>query len=239
MLHLPVPHLETRVHHHQIGQVLVQVEALAVLQAHLTHATYRQRQRDFLLRKLEEGGASKENIAVLTLSIDEDVKLRGLYFRSKHLFEANGGTLGGYMKEVHGWEGEGEMTCSEYVDFLKNNHGLLNSVVFQDVPYGNIVDCSSRNTDTLDAIDGALGLGKRSGDFTYEEITDRVKAVDAKRDEEFSKNVDIKKMVKSNGDNSNEEKVTGSDQCDATIDDESSVPNTTGPRRSSTIQVSS
>merc|ERR1712176_1347405 len=39
----------------------------------LTHATYRQTQRDFLLKKLEEGGASKDNITVVNLTIDQDV----------------------------------------------------------------------------------------------------------------------------------------------------------------------
>merc|ERR1712224_892533 len=145
------------------------------------------------------GGASKENITVMNLTIDQDVMLRGLYFRSKHLFEVNGGTLGAYMREVHGWDGgEGDdMTQSEFVEFAKNMKGELHCPeLFQDVPYGKTVDCSSRNMETLDAIDDALGLlGKRqSGDLTYEEIAHKVKAVDAIRDAEFSKNIDIAKL---------------------------------------------
>jgi len=48
--------------------------------------------------------------------------------------------------------------------------------------------------DTLKAIEEALGLttGNRQNEtMTYEEIVDTVKAVDKKRDEVFSKNVDL------------------------------------------------
>lgn len=166
----------------------------------LTHATYRQKYRDFVLRKLEEGAAAKgKTVTVLTLSIDEDVKLRGVFPRFKKWIESSGAKLEDYMKETYEWERDGEFTPSDYVDFCKNHpKAPLSSTVFEDVPYGITVDCSSRNMGTLDAMDEALGLGKRSGDFAYEEICDMVRAVEAKRDEEFNKNVDLKKMMNSN-----------------------------------------
>ena len=47
----------------------------------------------------------------------------------------------------------------------------------------------------LYAIDDALGLGNQVGGESYKEIVNRVKAIDAKRDKEFAKNVDIQKMA--------------------------------------------
>jgi len=164
----------------------------------LTHATFRQFQRDFVLKQLKEGcKGTNTTITVLNLSIDEDVKLRYLYPRSKHLYEANGGTLGGHMRAAYGWDGGDDMTCDEYVNFVKHNQDkffYMNASLFQEFQYGKTVDVSSRNMDTLKAIEKALGLetgNRRNEMMSYEKIVDTVKAVDKKRDEEFSKNVDL------------------------------------------------
>merc|ERR1712146_563085 len=55
-------------------------------------------------------------------------------------------------------------------------------------------------------------LGKRSGDFSYNEICEMVRAVEAKRDEEFNKNVDLNKMMNANKEetSASEEKVVTS-----------------------------
>ena len=65
---------------------------------------------------------------------------------------------------------------------------------------------------TLDAIDEVLSVGKRSGDFSYNEIWEMVRAVEAKRDEEFNKNVDLNKMMNANKEetSASEEKVVTS-----------------------------
>lgn len=195
----------------------------------LTHATYRKSHREYLLEKLIEGGASKDQVSVVALTIDEDVKLRGLYLRSKHLFESKGETLEGYFRDVYGWDGEGEMTCEDYVSFVRSR-GALASLKFEDPPAGSkVVDVSSRNIDTLNAIDDALGLlGKRqsswAGDdddddnnLAYEEIVERVKAIDAKRDEEFSKNVDIKKMVADFNDDDDDDEIEEEEKKEETV----------------------
>lgn len=202
----------------------------------LTHATYRQKYRDFLLGKLEEGAAANgKTVTVVTLAIDEDVKLRGLFPRFKKWIEAGGAKLEDYMKETYEWEGDGEFNASDYVDFCKHHpRAPLSAAIFEDVPYGKVVDCSSRDMSTLDAIDEALGLGKRSGDFSYEEICKMVRAVEAKRDEEFNKNVDLKKLM-----NSNKEGTSASEEKVASSEDESPVPNATERRSSSSIEVSS
>ncbi|MGK3742751.1 MAG: hypothetical protein ACI90V_009607, partial [Bacillariaceae sp.] len=58
----------------------------------LTHATYRQSWRECVVTKLLEGGAKKENITVLLLTIDPDVKLTGLFYRTTKQLENSGMT---------------------------------------------------------------------------------------------------------------------------------------------------
>ena len=53
----------------------------------LSHATYRQAWREFVVKKLIEGGVKGDNITVLYLTINPDVKLKGLYYRSKTQIE--------------------------------------------------------------------------------------------------------------------------------------------------------
>ena len=61
----------------------------------LTHASYRQVYRKCVVEKLiEGGGAKRENITILQLTIDMDVKLKGLYYRTKEQCESGGITLG-------------------------------------------------------------------------------------------------------------------------------------------------
>jgi len=158
----------------------------------LTFAAYRQTYRDFLLKKLVEGGASKDNFTLVVLTIDLDVKLRGLYYRFKHLAEAGGMTIEESMK-AGGWKGEGEVTCSRYIEICKTGYAdFLSNDAFQEGPSGSkIVDVSGRDMSHLDGLDEALGLvGKRMyGDLTFEEIRDKVKPIDAQRDKDFAANV--------------------------------------------------
>ena len=161
----------------------------------LTHATYRQSWRECVVTKLLEGGAKKENITVLLLTIDPDVKLKGLYYRTKEQLENSGTMTMTDSFKAGGWEGEGDVTLPVYIKVMKEMypHYALNSA-FEDVPDGfygkTVVDVSGRDMSCLDGIDNALGLvGKRNdahSTLTFEEIRDKVKVVDQKRDKEFS-----------------------------------------------------
>lgn len=152
----------------------------------LTHATYRQAWQEYVIQKLVDGGVSPDQISIVALTIDEDVKLRALYLRTREMLKDAGVTLEKHCRDQYGWEGEGEITYEEFASFAKGD--ALQSAVFQDPPAGSTsVNVSSRNFDTLDAIDEALGLGKRTAGEKYEEIVSRVKAIDAKRDEEYKK----------------------------------------------------
>ena len=102
----------------------------------ITYAAYRQTHRDFFLKKLVEGGVSKDNLTLVVLTIDLDVKLRGLYYRSKHLAEADGMTIEEMMK-AQGWKVEGEISCSRYIEICKTEFAhIYRSGNFQEAPSG-------------------------------------------------------------------------------------------------------
>jgi hypothetical protein len=163
----------------------------------LTHTTYRQSWREFVVKKLIEGGARKENITILYLTINTDVKLAGLYYRTKEQMEKGGMTLGDHMK-IHGWEGgcvagEEDVTLPVYIKFMVEKFPKFAlDGNFEAVPdgYSNIVDVSGRDMSHLDCVDDVLGLvGERHADYpylTFDEIRDMVKVVEQKRDEEFA-----------------------------------------------------
>jgi len=171
----------------------------------LTHATYRQAWQEYVIQKLIEGGVSQDQISVVALTIDEDVKLKGLYLRTKQLLESAGSSLEEDCRSK-GWEGEGEMTCEEFASLYKK-HDPLGSVIFQYPTAGSKpIDVTSRNLDALFAIDEALGLEKQTLGEDYEELVSRINAVDAKRCEEFKKQNE-KKFSKDYSVSEKEEKV--------------------------------
>jgi len=156
----------------------------------LSHATYRQSHREFVMDKLVEGGATKGNITVLELMVNPDVKLKGLYYRTKEQMENGEMTIGDNMR-THGWEGEGNINCDEYTQFMKKKYPeFAGNGAYVEIPsgYGKTVDVSGRDMTHLDGVDEALGLvGKRNNTtLTFEEIRDKVKTFEQKRDEEFA-----------------------------------------------------
>jgi hypothetical protein len=159
----------------------------------LTHATYRQSWRECVVTKLLEGGAKKENITVLLLTIDPDVKLTGLFYRTTKQLENSGMTMTDAFR-AKGYDGP-EVTLPVYIKIIKDKYPhYASNDTFEDVPDGFFgktdVDVSGRDMSHLDGVDNALGLvGKRNDAYstlTFEEIRDKVKAVDQKRDEEWS-----------------------------------------------------
>ena len=95
--------------------------------------------------------------------------------------------MGDFLKTL-GWEGEGDITLSEYIKFSKERNP--EEVKFEDIPdgFGKTVDVSGRDMTTLDGVDEALGLvGKRNDkSLSFVEIRDKVKAFDKERDEKWA-----------------------------------------------------
>ena len=152
----------------------------------ITYAAWRQEYRDFVMDKLREGGAKDPTMLFLTM--DKNVQIDGLYDRSKRQCEAIGMTIEEMAKGVLGWEGEGEVTRSVFRQILheadekKKQEGIVD---FDPAPsYATVVDVTTRDVTQLDRVDAALGLVRTAEAGTYEEIVEKVLAVDHKRDEE-------------------------------------------------------
>ena len=210
----------------------------------LSHATYRQAWREFVVKKLIEGGVKGDNITVLYLTINPDVKLKGLYYRTKTLIENAGMTLGDGMRITQGWEGDGDMTLPEYMAFIKETDPKsAGNDTCQDLPdgYGKTVDISGRDMSHLDGVDDALGLvGKRNDKtLTFEEIRDKVKVIDQKRDEDFAATGSLEIICKmlaelTNGDdNDNDNDNNGDEVVNNTEEELEKI----AKRRSSLISV--
>ena len=149
----------------------------------ITFATWRQGHRDFVMDKLREGGA--KDPTMLFLSIDKNVLMDGYYYRTKRQCEAMGSTIEDGMK-ASGFEVEGELTLSVWRnDIYPKFMEQMGFDKFDPAPsYATVVDVSTRDVAQLDRIDAALGLVRTAEAGTYEEIVEKVLAVDHKRDEE-------------------------------------------------------
>lgn len=155
----------------------------------LTFACLKQEWRDVIMNILKNGVAEGDNVSMLYLTIDEDVKLEGLYYRTKRQVEAVGITLEDYMKSS-GWEGEGDISLEEFKKFSKNTPGQMGYFICDDPPlYTKVVDVGGRDVTALDGVDKALGL-ERDPNLSYEDIVENVIALDLKRDEANAENYD-------------------------------------------------
>ena len=154
----------------------------------LTHATARQAYREKVVNTLmEDGGLDRDSINIVELTIDPDVRLKGLYYRSKRQAEGAGMTLGDTMRSS-GWEGEGEVTLDDWMDFGKKIfESGDDKELFESIPegFGKIVDVSSRDIGHIEAVEKALGLSPNDRVRTvgsYEELREEIKKFDAQRD---------------------------------------------------------
>ena len=162
----------------------------------LSHASYRQAYRECVVNKLIEGGAKRENIKVLELRIDPDVKLTGLYYRTKDEVENAGMTMADTFKRK-GWDGNGPFTVDEYKIFIKKkypkNAGNDNMEEMPD-GYGTIIDVSSRDMTCIDRVEKVLGLDAKDRNVeyqkfaSYDEFRNKIQEFDQARDREWHDN---------------------------------------------------
>ncbi|KAL7525393.1 hypothetical protein ACHAWF_001338, partial [Thalassiosira exigua] len=156
----------------------------------LMHATSKNAERDRIVKNLVEGGVPKENITLIQLTIDLDVKYRGLYYRTLVQAGVEAGVM--TMEDVcraWGWEFEGEMTADKFVECAKHSPSYFKESEndFQDRSDAKKVDVSGRDITHCDNLDAALGLA-RSADWIYEDILKKVKPLDEQRDRDMVAN---------------------------------------------------
>jgi len=139
----------------------------------LTHATYQQKARDVVIETLDKGGIPRNNITIIELSIDEEIKLRGLYHRQKRLAEQNGITLEEYRPNLLEYIEEDVLTEETYIKAMLASQAKSSFCAFEDCPMAKKVDVTGRDITHCDNLDDALDL-TRSSDWTYESICDKV-----------------------------------------------------------------
>jgi len=128
-------------------------------------------------------------VTLMCLTMNQDKKLEGIYHRTKKDAESSGmthvGLLLGFGEEP--WAGGDSPTLEEFLVVAKQP-GQLGDDPFEMPPsYAKVIDVTARDVTVIDGLDAALGL-QRQNDLTYEEIKDKVLAVDAKRNEEMPYN---------------------------------------------------
>jgi hypothetical protein len=151
----------------------------------VTFAANQQVYVDFVMKKLKEGGADANNTKLMFLTMNEDVKLKGLYSRFSRQAEAGGITKEDLFRTI-GWEGVAgsECTLDIFMKWRKDKKSNDDKAPFDPPPsYAIIVDVSTRDVLHLDNVDNALGL-QRNTNLLYEDIVMDVLAIDHKRDED-------------------------------------------------------
>jgi hypothetical protein len=187
----------------------------------LTFAAMRNTWRNYIMSVLKEGtsaaaaaaGDMTTNISMVFLTMDQDVKQEGLYHRTKRQAEGMGVKLEDTMRFL-GWEGKGDITLQEFKTFT-NTPGKFGSWICEDPPsYVKVIDVTNRDVTAIDGVDVAIGL-QRSREDSYEQILQKVLAIDHKRIEnaDFS-DEDLKELEQSLNENINKSTETGKDNVD-------------------------
>lgn len=159
----------------------------------LSFAAFRQSFREYVINTWIDAGVKPENITLLQLTVDIDVKLKGLYHRLKRDHEAVGSSLEEYLR-AYGWDGDGELTCDEFIQYVKETNLMRwgeSNACWEDIPsdykYLTTVDVSGRDISCLDTIDETLNMsGERRYESSYEDIRDNIKSIDDKRSELYA-----------------------------------------------------
>ena len=175
----------------QYWQPFNQVQVDSALRAAKTHekvvitfAQSNQIIRDYVMSKLKEGAAAK--VTMLYLTIDQDTKLEGLYYRSVQQAKSVGVSLSDYCKGFGlDWTEDRDPTLDEFKP-LMGAKGKTGNIHFDPPPsYAKVVDVSSRDETSMDVIDAALGLHRASVcTESYDTIVTKVRAIDTHRDED-------------------------------------------------------
>jgi hypothetical protein len=104
---------------------------------------------------------------------DQDDKLEGLYYRTKHQAEAGGVKLEDTMICIFGWKGEGEITIGEFKQFMSTSGQFGDFFCEDPSPSYSYIDVTGRNVSTIDGVNAVIGL-KWSGEDSYGQILDKI-----------------------------------------------------------------
>lgn len=149
-----------------------------------THATYNADARNFFIDTLIASGAKE--VRLVYLDCDFDVHMDALWKRALRQAEQFPGTMEEGLEFYGG---------SDFESFVKHQKHLIENYFEEpsESEKPTVVDVTAKDITTLDAVDRAFGVpdGEGRGDLSYEEMIEKIKAVDIIRDEGFFNNMEI------------------------------------------------
>ena len=160
----------------------------------LTHATFRALTRSFVCKQLIDAGA--KDVTMVFLECDFDAHMQALWKRYERFAKVGNTTIEELFKR-YGIEGIVDFDAFvEYqIQFGSSYQGPQESVDHK--PF-HVVDVTAKDVTVLDSIDKAVDIIQQEGEesssrrsgggdstlLTYEEIVEKIKNVDVKRDKD-------------------------------------------------------
>jgi len=145
----------------------------------LTHATSLCFIRAGLRQYLIDAGA--KDVSTVFLHCDFDAHMQAVWKRYNRLADQGGFTIEELFKT---WDVPGVVDFDSFVKLQKDWMSDYDEPDESEQPY-KIVDVTAKDATTLDKLDEAFGIEKNKsrGDGTYDEMIQKIKAVDEKRDQ--------------------------------------------------------
>merc|ERR1719230_326065 len=160
----------------------------------LTHATYRQNIRDYVIEQLQKQ-QPYANITVIELKTDVAVEREAIYYRNKKLASKGLPTMEDQMRAM-GWKIEGRLKKRVFIKFYAK---------YLEVPYEHhsnekskkaynfsVIDVSKRDVTHFRQLDKAIGHRDNnnsnsllSSSSSYDNICDQIKKMSAQREKEY------------------------------------------------------
>jgi len=145
----------------------------------ITHATSHRFRRDGLRQHLIDAGA--KDVSTVFLHCDFDAHMQALWKRYNRLADQGGITIEEHFKS---FDMPGIVDFDSFVE--QHKHFVFEEPDESEQPY-KMVDVTAKDVTTLDGLDEAFGIenNKSRGDGTYDEMAQKIMAVDKKRDQDW------------------------------------------------------
>jgi len=145
----------------------------------MTHATYLRQQRTGLRQYLIDAGA--KDVSTVFLHCDFDGHMQAIWKRTNCQAEQAGLTIE-ELGKAHGYPEV--VDFDSFVKSQKIMHDFFDKPDESEQPY-KMVDVTAKDVTVWDSLDEAFGIEKNKsrGDLTYDEMIQKIQAIDAKRDQ--------------------------------------------------------
>jgi len=147
----------------------------------VTYVAYKSQWRAAFRQYLIDAGA--KDVSTVVLHCDFDALMQAVWKRTNRLADQAGTTVEELMKTFHH---PGVVDFDSFVKFEKDYFPEFDEPDESEQPY-KILDVTAKDVTVMDSLDEAFGIEKNKsrGDLTYEEMVEKIQAIDAKRDQAF------------------------------------------------------